>query len=435
MSAALQTMDLSRVLARAHAALDELSELDLTGCSDDQLLELMREHERLRRRMPAFEHASISEAEGRGLPERFHVRTARGFLRWLLRLDPGEAHARVKAAEAAARRRSLVGEVLPARYEVLAVAQDDGSISERHARVVVDTVEHLPAVVRDEQGDQLAAQLVDYARRFDPNQLGRLARRMSDCLDPDGTLKDAEQRRAERELTLQQRSDGSSTLFGALTAEATELLLTHFDAFAAPTTTPDGAKDPRTAAQRRHDALVEALQANLRAKQLPAVAGVTATIIATMTAEQYATGAGLARTGHGAWVPVADLFDWAGGDYRLFLTVLDTVKGITHHSSTRRLFTENQRLARHAVDGGCTFPDCPMPPLWCEIDHDIDFAAGGPTDITNAALACDHHNRTAKSHGWRPRHINGRVAWIPPRWIDPDRQPRYNLLHNTDPPP
>jgi hypothetical protein len=435
MGAVLQSTDPLRVVARAHADLDELQGLDLTACSDEALEACWREVERLRRRLPSLDSRLVLEAEGRGLPFERHVRSMTAYLRGLLRLDPGEAHGRVKAAQAAGRRRTLTGQWLAAKYEAVAAAQDAGSIGERHARIVVATIEALPAAIRDEQGQQLAAQLVGHAQLFDPCQLARIARRMTDCLDPDGVLKDAEHRRAQRDVTLRQRPDGSSTLCGELTAQATELLLTHFDAFAGPKPAAGGVRDPRTAGQRRHDALVALMKANLRAKLLPTVAGVTATIIATMTAEQYATGQGLARTSHGALVPVRDVFDWATGDYRLFLTVLDTIQGVTAYSSTRRLFSENQRLALIARDQGCTFPDCPMPAPWCEIDHSIDHAHGGPTTVTNGALLCDYDNRHRKKQGWQPTHINARVAWTPPTWIDPHQQPRYNLLHNTDPPP
>ncbi len=158
----------------------------------------------------------------------------------------------------------------------------------------------------------------------------------------------------------------------------------------------------------------------------------TATIIATMTTDQYLSGDGLARTSHGAQVPASDVLTWAGGDYRLLLAVLDTVQGVTHYSSTRRLFSENQRLVRHAIDGGCTFPDCPTPALWCEVDHTIDYAESGTTDVRLAGLACDYDNRERKKQGWRPVHIQGRVAWIPPRWIDPEQTPRFNNLHRPD---
>jgi hypothetical protein len=68
----------------------------------------------------------------------------------------------------------------------------------------------------------------------------------------------------------------------------------------------------------------------------------------------------------------------------------------------------------------------------CEIDHIIDHAAGGPTRVDHAVLACRYHNNDAKKQGWQSTLINGRAAWIPPPWIDPDQTPRYNNLHRTD---
>jgi hypothetical protein len=301
--------------------------------------------------------------------------------------------------------------------------------------LVVDTVEKLPDAVRHEHAGQVEAELVGHAQSFDPQQLGKLAARVTAWLDPDGALKDVAYREKMRELSTHQRPDGSGTVSGELSAEAMELLLLHFDAFAAPKSAVGGVKDPRSAGQRRHDALLEALKLNVRAQQLPTIAGVTATIVMTMTHEQYLTGQGLARTAHGALVPASEAFTWAGGDYRLMAVVIDNIKGITAYSSIHRLFTEQQRLARAAIDGGCTFPRCPVPANWCEIDHLEDYAHGGPTDLTNAGLACRYDNRERKKQGWKPVQINGRVAWVPPRWIDPDQKPQYNLLHNPDPPP
>jgi hypothetical protein len=100
----------------------------------------------------------------------------------------------------------------------------------------------------------------------------------------------------------------------------------------------------------------------------------------------------------------------------------------------QRLFTEQQRLALLAVDGGCSFPNCSVPAPWCEIDHSIDHAAGGPTSVTHGIPACRYHHRHAKAQGWRNARIDGRAAWIPPRWIDPNQRPRYNDLHLAEPP-
>jgi hypothetical protein len=194
-------------------------------------------------------------------------------------------------------------------------------------------------------------------------------------------------------------------------------------------------KDPRTAGQRRHDALLEALKLNVRAQQLPTVAGVTAIIVMTMTQQAYETGEGLVRTAHGALVPASEAFRWAAGDYRLMAVVIDKIKGITAYSSIQRLYTEQQRLALQAVDGGCTFPNCPVPAGWCEIDHTINYAEGGPTDVAHGVLACRYENNQRKQQGWTSTRINGRAAWIPPPWIDPEQKPQYNYLHNPDPPP
>lgn len=414
----------------AHAAVDEVLSADLTRCSDDALLELLREQERLRRRLAAVDQRLIVETEARSLPERKAFRTTASFLRSLLRLDPAEAHARVRGADAAGPRRALTGEPLPPAYPQVAQAQAEGAISERHAGVIVKTIEALPAAVRATEAVAAEESLVGYARRFDPQQLARLAGRLADCLDPDGRLTEAADRERARDLRMWVRPDGSARGEFEATAELAELLQTHFDALAAPRPETDGVKDPRTAGQRRHDALRDALQAVLRCGGLPTTSGVTTTIVVTMTEEQYRTGRGLARTSHGALVPAAHAFEWAGGDYRLLAVLLDRVRGVTAYSSTHRLFTENQRLALHARDRGCTFPNCSAPPGWCEVHHLVDYLDGGPTSLDNGALVCPYDHRHRIAEGWSARLIDGRVGWIPPPHIDPEQAPRFNDVHD-----
>jgi hypothetical protein len=257
---------------------------------------------------------------------------------------------------------------------------------------------------------------------------------MSAYYDPDGRLKDVSYREKHRELTFVQRPDGSCSGKFEGSAEFAEFLQLHMDAFARPKPEVDGVKDPRSAAQRRHDALLEALKLNVRAQQLPTVAGVTATIVLTISAEDFEQRTGLARTGHGALVPLPEAMRMTGNEYRLMNLVIDKTKAITAYSSLHRLFYETQRLALAAVDGGCTFPNCPAPPGWCEIDHFNEWATNRRTRIDDGVLGCRTHNVLAKQQGWRSTRINGRAAWIPPKWIDAEQQPRYNHLHDTQPP-
>jgi Domain of unknown function (DUF222)/HNH endonuclease len=421
-------------LAALQAALDELSHGELTGLSDEDLLEFGRVKERAVRRLAAVDHAFVLEVQARQLPAAHAVRGTGAFLRALLRLDPREAAGRVRAAEAAGSRRALTGELRPAPYPLVAAAQQAGTISPRQAQIIVDCVEKLPDEPRTGHGAEIEATLVRHAGMFDPVPLARLAQRIRDWYDPDGPDPDGADsddghRQRSRELSLTERSDGSGILKGELTAELVALLRVHFDALAAPNPEQDGVKDPRTAGQRRHDALLAALKLVLRAEQLPAVAGVTATIVLTMTLQQYQTGQGLARTAHGTLIPVREAFRAAGGDYRLLAVVLSRLKAVEAYSSTHRLFTENQRLALHALDGGCTFPNCSAPPGWCQTHHLKPWSEGGETSLENVTLLCDYEHTHRINQGWTARRINGRVAWTPPAWIDPDRTPRYNHLH------
>jgi Domain of unknown function (DUF222) len=430
-SAVLEQIDPMVALARVQDAFDQLLGLDLTGLGEEQLLDYGRELERVRRRLPPLEHRFIGEVEARGIAGDRCVRLV-PFLRSLLRLHPQEASGRVAAAHAAGPRRGLTGELLPAAYPAVAAAQEAGGISERHARVIIECVEKLPERVQAEQGEQIEAELVGYAGQFDPQHLATIASRVTYCYDPDGRLEEVEHRAKTAEISVHQRPDGSVSGKFEGTAEFGEFLLLSFDAFARPKPAVDGVKEPRTAGQRRHDALLEALKLNVRARQLPTVGGVTATVVLTMSAEDYQRRTGLARTGHGALLPVSEAMRLTGGEYRLMNVVLDKTRGITSYSDTARLFTENARLAMAALDGGCTFPGCPAPPGWCEADHTTDWARGGLTRVDAGVLACRYHNNDAKKQGWRSTRINGRAAWIPPPWIDPEQRPRYNELHRTD---
>src|ERR671930_39138 len=118
-------------LSAAHAALDELAGLDLTGLDVEALLGFWRDLERLRRRLPSVEHQLVLEAEGRGLAEAQQLRGVAQLIRGLLRVDPGEATSRVRAAHATGYRRTLTGEPVPPLFPQLAAAQADGRVSER----------------------------------------------------------------------------------------------------------------------------------------------------------------------------------------------------------------------------------------------------------------------------------------------------------------
>ena len=93
--------------------------------------------------------------------------------------------------------------------------------------------------------------------------------------------------------------DGMHRLNGELDSETAALAMTVLHSLAAPKPTEAGERDERTAGQRLHDAFRSVLKLALRAGELPTSGGVPATVLITMTAEQFQTGTGLAATSYG----------------------------------------------------------------------------------------------------------------------------------------
>ncbi|MCU1656439.1 MAG: hypothetical protein JWO57_1095, partial [Pseudonocardiales bacterium] len=121
------------VLVRLRRDLNDLQALDPTRLTDDGLLDLMRDFETVKRKLPTVDHALINDLQRRRLAAERGCTSTVTLLVQLLRLHPTEAGERVRAAAALGPRRALTGEVLPAVFAATAAASAAGSISARHA--------------------------------------------------------------------------------------------------------------------------------------------------------------------------------------------------------------------------------------------------------------------------------------------------------------
>jgi hypothetical protein len=81
-------------------------------------------------------------------------------------------------------------------------------------------------------------------------------------------------------------------------------------------------------------------------------------------------------------------------------------------------------------DRGCAFPHCDRPAKWCHSHHIRPWAAGGPTALHNLALVCSFHHRLLHFSEWEVAIVNGRPEFYPPPFLDPERKPLHNHLHN-----
>ena len=385
--------------------------------------------ETVKRRLVPVDHALIGQVQSRSLPFIHGARTAVSLLGQLLRISRAEAAGRVKAAEALGHRRTVTGAPVGPQFPLVAAAQAEGAISDRHAKAVVDAVQKLPDGLVDEFGGFVESTLVEQARLLDPARLTAHACDLVDLLDQDGQLRDEDYVEKTRGLDLHRNRDGSYRLDGKLTAECGAQLQAQLDTLTAPRPSEAG-PDLRSASQRRHDGLLQILELNERAQVLPPANGVTTAVVLTMDADAWVTGQGTATTGHGHTVSARTAKRWAGHDSRLMLVLLSKTKAIAAYSSSHRISTESQRLALFARDKGCTFPGCTAKIQWCQTHHVQEWSDGGPTSVANLTLACCGDHREHQDMGWRAVMINGLPHWIPPKWVDPDQQASRNTLHD-----
>ncbi|HEX8304198.1 MAG TPA: DUF222 domain-containing protein [Jatrophihabitans sp.] len=409
------------------AAVAELAECSLSTLADDELLEVIRVTERARRQLEALDATLIAELEARNLPGRLVLRGPAQLLSGLLNLSPAESSARVRQAHELGPRSTLTGDWLPPLLPVTAAARVAGAITAKHAEVIIRTMNRLRAAQLPvpDQADAEAF-LVEQAQNFNAAILAGIARQLIDTLDPNGRLADEQSQQRRRFLTCVPTGDGMHRLTADLDPETAALAMTVLHALAAPKPSTAGDRDERSARQRLHDAFGSVLKLALRAGELPTSSGIPATVLITMTADQFETGAGLAQTSYGQKLSVDQALRMAD-QAAIGWIVHNSTGGILNYGTTRRTATDKQTLALIARDQGCAFPGCADPPEWTEKHHIKAWRHGGATDLDNLCLLCDFHHDRIDTGGWTITMLDGVPWFVPPAWVDPEQEPRRNI--------
>jgi hypothetical protein len=413
------------VTAGLSAAVDEVAAVELSRISEDELLSVLREVECARRRLEAYEARLIAELDERNLAGKHLMRSTAAFLAGVLNLSPREAAVRVRHARHLGPRSTVTGDRLAPLLPVVAEARKQGSITGQHASVIIGTVDKLPTTLPLQQIADAEAFLVEQAQQFDATTLTRIAQRLLDTLNPDGTLADENRQRRHRFLSITPSGDGMHRLTADLDTETAALATTVLHALAAPQPSKADDRDERSAGQRMHDALRSVLKLALRSGELAQSGGVPATVLITMTAEQFETRTGLAHTSFGQQLKVDRALRLAD-QAAIAWIVHNSQGGVLNYGTTQRLATRKQTLALIARDRGCSFPGCTSPPEWTERHYIKPWRDGGRTDLGNLCLLCDHHHDRIDTGGWTITIRNGLPWFIPPAWLDPEQRPRRN---------
>ncbi|KZS81404.1 hypothetical protein LAUMK4_02955 [Mycobacterium persicum] len=425
------------------AAVSRLQDLSFDALATPERMALLERCETVRRQLPSIEHALINQIAEQSSEEELGGRL-RSALASRLRITRAEASRRVGEATELGERRALTGEPLAPQLSATAAAQRAGHLGEAHVRVIRDFVRHLPVEVDIETREKSEAHLARLATRFRPDQLGKLAQRLMDCLNPDGTFTD-EDRARRRGLTLgKQGLDGMSRLSGWLTPEARAGLDAVLAKLAAPgmcnpqdeSPVVDGPppqdvaqRDTRSESQRNHDGLNAALRALLASGKLGQHNGLPASIIVSTTLKELESASGKALTGGGTLLPMSDVIRLARHSNH-YLAIFDDGKALALYH-TKRLASPGQRIVLYTKDRGCSAPGCDAPGYRCEVHHVREWAGIHRTDIDDLTFACGAHHRLLDK-GWGTRkNSHGDTEWIPPPHLD-HGQPRTNGFHHPE---
>ncbi len=257
----------------------------------------------------------------------------------------------------------------------------------------------LPDFVDVETGQKAEAQLARLGTEHRPDELSKLADKLTDCLNPDGNFTNDDRAR-RRGITIgKQDIDGMSPISGYLTPEARATLDAVFAKLAAPGMCNPGddtpcvqgspseqavGNDTRSCAQRNHDALNAAGRALLASGDLGQHNGLPASIIVTTTRQFELEAARV--TPCCCWHADAD--GRRGGLARHahhYLAIFDNGRALALYH-TKRLASPAQRIVLYANDRGCTAPGCDVPGYLTEVHHVTAWAKTHTTAIDNFGL-------------------------------------------------
>jgi hypothetical protein len=435
---------LSAAFDTINGAFDELIEQDCDALLPREQLALLRQCEKVRRRLPAVEHPLINGLARQATPEELGGKLSHAIAEATL-ISRAEASRRIREAADLGPRCGITGEPVPPLLAATAAKQREGTLGPGQVAAIRKFYHQLPGWIDASTREQAEAKLALEGTRFRPEQIAELAAVLADCLNPDGCYGD-DDRAKRRGLNLgNQGSDGMSELRGWLTPEARATLEAVLAKLGAPgMCNPDDEspcvegspdeqailRDFRSAGQRQHDALNAALRGLLASGELGQHNGLPASIIVTTTLAEMEAAAGRGLTGGGTILPMSDVIRLAR-QARHYLAIFDKGKALALYS-TKRLASPAQRIVLYAKDRGCSAPGCTAPGYYCEVHHVTDWAKCHTTDVDDLTFACGPQHRMLRPGGWTTRkNAKGDTEWLPPPHLD-HGQPRVNTFHHPE---
>ncbi|RZS91328.1 HNH endonuclease [Motilibacter rhizosphaerae] len=359
--------------------------------------------------------------------------TAQAWLRHHARMDALDARRAVMAARAL--------RDLPQTAHALVA----GEISVRHVDEMAAGHKRLGAAVMLEAEEML----VPLAKAAAPADVRAGVARVEEAVGADESREEKAQRiHDSRYLLLSTGMDGTVLITGRLDRADGMLVQKAIRAGSQPNPEPGQTVDPRTAAQRQADALVEIVQTHLGSQPGVTSLRLDTTLVVDLPTLRDELKPGDGHTGISGILGTAFTAEelrylTCTADVSVLLTAtLSPHAGLPAQDTQirvapgvplalgreTRLATRAQQRALWVRDGGCIAPGCRNRRV--QAHHVIHWSDGGPTDLSNMCLLCSRHHHLLHQGGWqlepdpdRP----GRFSWRPP-----DGGPPVPATHASD---
>lgn len=282
-------------------------------------------------------------------------------------------------------------EKAPTAYE----AWVDGRLSTDQARRVFSVAEAVPDEFRDAE-----PALVEIIEPLSVSATARAIEYWRQSVDGPGDLSEDETL-ARRGVSMSEIIGGMGRVDGWMTPTAFAAIKTAVEANMAPPSDDD----PRTARQRRHDALEDLARSYLDSGDTPQTGGEKPHIMVLTDLEALqGVAGGTHETPDGTILSIPTLRRLAC-DASISRIVLGPDSEILDIGRKTRVWTAAQRRAIIARDRHCQAPGCERPPKWCDIHHTEHWADGGTTSIDKGKLYCRfHHTHEHLKQAKRQRH-------------------------------
>lgn len=279
--------------------------------------------------------------------------------------------------------------------------------------------------------ERVAHELLESADAVNPDQLFRIARDARDVLDADGIAGREHSRRAKRSFRRWRKPDGMTRYTWELDPEGAAFVDDVYDAITSPrrggprfvdeaekARAEAIANDPRTTEQLASDGMLAMLtiavdaEADPRAGSVMGRARPAVRVLVTATDLKKRTGGGRIEA-HADPVSIETVERYLC-DSGLQAILFDENGQAIDVGREQRLFTNRQRLALAARDGGCMWPGCDRPPAWTEAHHIQQWKRDkGKTDLCNGILLCRHHHMLLHDSHWEIE-LRGSEYWLIP---------------------